>query len=47
MKKILIILLALLIAAVGYFFYASVLNPKSPKATTSIDLDGLSIEIDY
>ena len=47
MKKILIILLALLIAALGYFFYTSVLNPKSPKATASIDLDGLSIEIDY
>lgn len=47
MKKILIILLPLFIAAVGYLFYTSVLNPKSPKATTSIDVDGLSIEIDY
>lgn len=46
-KKIIIILLALLISAGGYFFYTMVLNPKSPKATTSIDDDGLSIEIDY
>ena len=46
-KKISIAVLILILAVVGYFYYALFINPKSPQGTAVFDKDDLKMEVTY
>jgi hypothetical protein len=46
-KKISIAVLTLILAVVGYFYYALFINPKSPQGTAVFDKDDLQMEVTY
>ncbi len=46
-KKISIAVLILISVVLGYFYYALIINPKSPQGTAVFDKDGLKMEITY
>ncbi len=46
-KKISIAVLILILAVLGYFYYALVINPKSPQGNAVFDKDDLKIEVTY
>ena len=46
-KKISIAVLILILAVVGYFYYALFINPKSPQGTAVFDKDDLKMEVSY
>jgi len=46
-KKISIAVVILILAVLGYFYYALIINPKSPQGTAVFDKDDLKMEVTY
>ena len=46
-KKISIAVVILVLTVLGYFYYALIINPKSPQETAVFDKNGLKMEVTY
>ena len=46
-KKISIAVVILILTVLGYFYYALIINPKSPQGTAVFDKDDLKMEVTY
>ena len=46
-KKISIAVVILVLTVLGYFYYALIINPKSPQGTAVFDKDDLKMEVTY
>ena len=46
-KKISIAVVTLILTVLGYFYYALIINPKSPQGTAVFDKDDLKMEVTY